>query len=42
MLIPGSRAPAFRLPTVGGDTLTLEGLLAGHHSLLLVFLRHLG
>lgn len=36
-LAPGTAAPAFELPAVGGETATLAGLLAPAHPVLLVF-----
>jgi peroxiredoxin len=38
----GEIAPDFSLPSVYGETVSLMGLFQQGHSVLLVFLRHLG
>ena len=38
----GDKAPEFTLNTAGGEPVTLSDVLRDGHSVLLIFLRHLG
>lgn len=42
MLKTGDKAPLFDLSTVEGEPISLEQEIQKNHSVLLVFLRHLG
>lgn len=42
MLHTGDHAPDFTLETINGEAHTLSQTLAEGHSVLLIFLRHLG
>ena len=38
----GDTAPDFTLPNIYGESISLDSILQDGHSVLLVFLRHLG